>query len=371
MAEANPMAASASTPEVSKRTVLMAGLACDFYGLDELAAARPSAVSCLWLHHPRGRVKEDMATFARRVVDAWRREQERLKSKSAAAAHRSLVAVAFDQRNHGGRLVDARANAAWRSGNPAHAPDMFGAIRGMVSDNAGLMDLVEGYVRMEVEGDGDEAWTGTVDQHLVLGVSLGGHSAWQALFGEERVSAAVVVIGCPDFMGLLSDRARLSRRETFRAEDGGSSFLGSRDFPRDLVRACLRHDPKGILFGTGGVRDRGPEEKDEGERDRLRGLLDARVRGKKVLVCSGGDDKLVPYKASAPFVGFLERAAETWYADGGMVVVNKVYDGVGHVFSPAMVEDAVAFLLNEVAAAPMAVPRAGTFGDGDDGKSKI
>jgi hypothetical protein len=196
MAEANPMVDSDS-PDASKHHIVMAGLACDVYGLDELASNPPTAISCLWLHHPRTRAKEDMQSFATRMVDAWALRKETLQG---AASHRGLIVVAFDQRNHGGRLVDKRANAAWRSGNPAHAPDMFGAIRGMVSDNAGLMDLVEGYVRMEIEGRGVE-WRGAVDQHLVLGVSLGGHSAWQAFFGEERVSAAVVIIGCPDFMG--------------------------------------------------------------------------------------------------------------------------------------------------------------------------
>lgn len=40
-----------------------------------------------------------------------------------------LIAVTFDQRNHGTRLVDARSNEDWRSGNDSHALDMFGIIR--------------------------------------------------------------------------------------------------------------------------------------------------------------------------------------------------------------------------------------------------
>jgi hypothetical protein len=168
--------------------------------------------------------------------------------------------------------------------------------------------------------------------------------------------------GC---LALLSNRARLSKRETFKAQDEGSSFLGSKDFPRDIVRACLRYDPKGILFGTEAVQEPESEE----EKRRLKGLLDARIKGKKVLVCSGGDDKLVPYAMSKPFVGLLERAVGTWYADGGVTVVNKVYDGVGHAFSEGMVEDATAFLIEEIASAPVVVPRAGTFGE--EGKSRI
>jgi len=39
-----------------------------------------------------------------------------------------------------------------------------------------------------------------IDQHLALGVSLGGHSVWQLMFAEPRVTAGVVVVGCPDYM---------------------------------------------------------------------------------------------------------------------------------------------------------------------------
>jgi pimeloyl-ACP methyl ester carboxylesterase len=34
----------------------------------------------------------------------------------------------------------------------------------------------------------------------VLGVSLGGHAAWQVFFNEPRVTAAAVIIGCPDYI---------------------------------------------------------------------------------------------------------------------------------------------------------------------------
>lgn len=43
-----------------------------------------------------------------------------------------------------------------------------------------------------------------IDQHLVLGVSLGGHSSWQVILADERVTAAVVIIGCPDYLRQFS-----------------------------------------------------------------------------------------------------------------------------------------------------------------------
>lgn len=174
-------------PSVSKTTIPMAGLLVDVYGLDELSSPRPATqITCLWLHHPRNKAKEHMGDFAARAVSAWN------ERRGEVAPERGLVALAFDQRNHGSRLVDERANGSWRAGNERHAVDMMGAVSGMVADTKGLMDLVEGY--LAVEG-------AAVDGHFVLGVSLGGHSTWQMMFSEERVTAGVVIIGCPDYMG--------------------------------------------------------------------------------------------------------------------------------------------------------------------------
>lgn len=55
------------------------------------------------------------------------------------------------------------------------------------------MDHLESYIFHDDD-------TRSLDQHLVLGWSLGGHAAWQVIFNEPRVTAAIVVIGCPDYM---------------------------------------------------------------------------------------------------------------------------------------------------------------------------
>lgn len=197
MPEQNPMqpTAGSSSPTVSKSTILMSGLLVDVYGLEELAPLRPTAVSVLWLYHGRGRAKEDMGAFASRIVS-----QHNAAATSSSATKRGLIAVAFDQRNHGSRLVSDKANESWRGGNERHAVDMYAMVAGMVSDTSGLMDVVEGYLKSEL-GSGAGAGEWRVDQHVALGVSLGGHSTWQALFGEERMVGGVVIIGCPDYMG--------------------------------------------------------------------------------------------------------------------------------------------------------------------------
>lgn len=170
-------------PTVSVRTVHMAGMLVDIYGLDELS---PSAkrVTCLWIHHQRTRRRETMASIAARCVAAW--------NAKSCSQDRGLIAAAFDHRNHGGRMVYERANADWAEGNPTHAQDMFALLVGAVADQVVLLDVVEGYLFP----DGNQV----VDRHLALGVSLGGHSVWQAMFAEPRICASVVVIGCPDLM---------------------------------------------------------------------------------------------------------------------------------------------------------------------------
>ena len=76
----------------------------------------------------------------------------------------------------------------------------------MVIDTSHLMDAIEGYLFGNGHGPGVVAASPpgqpreVIDQHLVLGVSLGGHSTWQIMFADPRVTAGVVVIGCPDYM---------------------------------------------------------------------------------------------------------------------------------------------------------------------------
>jgi hypothetical protein len=210
----------------SKQTIFMAGLLVDVYGLQELSS-KPDHISCLWLHHSRQSHKGELGNFASRIISVWNGEWEqrgdpqktgqKSETKSRPRADRGLIAVAFDQRNHGTRLVSEKANEAWRAGNEQHAVDMLGIIRGTVVDTGALIDVVEGYVcallgrhekvgtgsqdsKLRYDGRGRYEGKRIIDQHLVLGVSLGGHSAWQTLFADPRVTAGVCIIGCPDYI---------------------------------------------------------------------------------------------------------------------------------------------------------------------------
>lgn len=124
--------------------------------------------------------------------------------------------------------------------------------------------------------------------------------------------------------------------------------MGSKYFPPDLLAKNLSRDPKGILFGTADI-PQVPIAK--AEQDRLRPILEGRVRGKHLLLCSGAEDKLVPYKDSEPVIKVLQDAASGW-ADGSFSITDKLYKGAGHEFRGDMVADSVAFIVDAVAHGP-------------------
>ncbi|KAG6008666.1 hypothetical protein E4U21_004021 [Claviceps maximensis] len=271
----------------------MAGLLVDVYGLNELPPplSSPSApLTCLWLLHPRKRSRSYMNDFARRVIDAWHQTDLHVSRK------RHLLAFAFDMPNHGSRQICSTGNLTWGEGNPAHGIDMAGLIESAAADVSLLMGLVGGYL---------------------------GRAAT-----------------------LMTDRHRHCPLDT------PTPLLGSPYFPPDLVSTLQSHDPKSIVFGATSAQPP-PTPLPQAEQARLRNILDARVRGKKVLACSGGKDELVPYARSAPLKDAVRPGG--WYEDGGFVLEDKVYADVKHEFSAGMVTDAVGFLVKLVAEGPRRV----------------
>lgn len=169
----------------------MTGFLVDIYGLEELPPA-PAPVTCLWLLHPRTQAKGIMHDIARRAVHSWNQGQRQ---------GRGLVALVFDMPNHGARTVSKLANLTWGEGNEQHAIDMLGIVKAGAGDMSGLMDQAAGYLGREA------------DAHVCLGWSLGGHAAWQAWFGEDRIDAAVAIVGCPDLAGESKSLRGIQGRE--------------------------------------------------------------------------------------------------------------------------------------------------------------
>ena len=183
MATPNPLNNSKpSTSTISTKTFHIAGILTTVYGLDELPTGCES-VSTLWLLHPRLKTKETMGMIATECINSW----------NSRGQKKGLIAVAFDQRNHGSREVEAIRNEAWKKGNPRHAQDMFSIFQGTAMDTSLLMDHLGSYIFPEPDSP-------VLNENLVLGISLGGHSTWQVLFHEPRITAGVVIIGCSDYM---------------------------------------------------------------------------------------------------------------------------------------------------------------------------
>lgn len=156
----------------------------------------------------------------------------------------------------------------------------------------------------------------------------------------------------PDFVytnlptDLMADRAQLSKREAYLTSNG-TQFFGSKDFPDTLISSVLKRDPKALLFGRGEVKHRPSEI----EQRYLRRILDSCVRGKSLLICSGGDDKLVPYRCSEPFLRFVKEATQSWYSDGDLHVEDIVYPGVGHEYTVEMINATSRFVTDAMSGA--------------------
>ena len=111
-------------PSTSGKSFTIAGIAVTVFGLDELPFDA-TEVACLWLLHPRLATQERMFGIAVTILNYWNKSRR----PSLTDVKPGLIAVTFDQRNHGTREIDPLVNKSWRQGNPRHAQDLFSIIR--------------------------------------------------------------------------------------------------------------------------------------------------------------------------------------------------------------------------------------------------
>jgi pimeloyl-ACP methyl ester carboxylesterase len=323
---------------VSKSTHHVAGVLVTIFGLEELDP-NVADVAVLWLLHPRLETQASMAPFASHIITEWNQSP---KSKSK----KGLIAVSFDQRNHGSRLVSAISNEAWRSGNEHHGIDMFSCFAGTAQDTSLLLDFLPGYIFP------DPSDRRRIVQNLVLGISLGGYAAWHVIMHDPRFSAAVVTIGCPDYIRIMTDRARLSKRKTWTSTSPpGKDFLGSKDFPPSLIEKIKQVDPAAYLWGLPGLNwHRGQEhlhtQLSEEERAILLPVMTRCFANKRILNLAGGADKLVNYAQCKPFLSWLKasNAPGGWFDGSGLLLEDIIFDGVGHEVPSGMVVEMIRFV---------------------------
>lgn len=108
-----------------------------------------------------------MEPLAASNIHEWNRCLQRRKKDDGSIG---LIAVSFDQRNHGSREINKLANETWKSGDERHAQDMFSIFHGRTIDVSLLITHVASYTFPMSEH--------IITENMVCGVSLGGHSAW-------------------------------------------------------------------------------------------------------------------------------------------------------------------------------------------------
>ncbi|KAH9914172.1 Alpha/Beta hydrolase protein [Epithele typhae] len=283
---------------LARRTLVVGGLAVDVYNHSHppAAAVAEREVAVAFLLHGRNGSARRMEEFVVGIVE----EVQRLRLREGGGL--DLFVVAFDHRNHGRRLVDARANMGWsedaEKDNPRHAIDMYSILTGTAADVSYLIDFLPAYLFPH----GERA----VARWMCVGKSLGGHSAWHVLKNDPRVRIGVPVIGCPDYLALVTKRAKAHKLA-----------LAPPQLPASLRARIAADDPAAAPYAAAG-----PENP---------------FLGKKILVLAGKEDRVVPWSAGRAVVEAL------CVGEGGVKEV-LVEEGVGHEFSERMVREAARFL---------------------------
>lgn len=255
------------------------------------AARRARSIACVFVLHGRGSARDSVAWIADRL----------------AAVHvpdRTLLVVTLDHRNHGARLVDDKANLSWRNSrgsdevvNPSHAQDMVAIQLGTAQDVSGLIDSIPAVLFP------DATSSPPIEDWIVVGISLGGHSTWIVGAQDPRVRCIVPIIGSPDSERLL------------RARAAGLGIPFSPPYaPAGLLDLLGRKDP---CHAPATV-----------------------WAGKHILVLGGGKDRLVPH-VDGGAEDFVERLKQEGRVGSVEVFVQPE---MGHQCTQEMVDRLCAWL---------------------------
>ena len=197
------------------------------------------------------------------------------------------IAIALDQRNHGMRLVDGRANGDW---GPTHAADMYGVFLGTAMDVVTLIDMIPARLGL------------TSDRIGMTGGSLGGHATLMAMTLDPRIKVGVPMIGSGDYRHLMELRAVANQCP---AKDFDSFF------PPELDAVVRRRDPVNCA---------------------------AVFADRPLLMVNGADDGLVQLECNQRF----EAVARPYYKDGSKLKL-VAYPGVKHEVTSGMWNDTKAW----------------------------
>ncbi|GAA98023.1 uncharacterized protein L969DRAFT_357860 [Mixia osmundae IAM 14324] len=268
-----------------ERKLCVAGLALTVYAEQNLESRQDYVL--IFLLHGRTHSQEHCRELAQAILAQPLQPEDSVQR----------VIITLDHRNHGTRAVDKLRNASWLDmngnlANATHALDMTGIQTGTALDIIQLIDFLPAYPLFN---------QARCINYGVVGISLGGHTAWHLLSREKRIRCAVPIIGGPDPLRLLEDRA--AKTQALLVKTSSSvAFDGLTDIEREVIRRWIP----------------------------LEELSSSDLAGKHVLTVRGGRDTLVPYEASGLAI------ATTKFAHLGNVE-HFCDQEAGHEVTPAMI----------------------------------
>ncbi|WWC72906.1 uncharacterized protein I206_106870 [Kwoniella pini CBS 10737] len=264
--------------ESSITELFIVGLHLTVYGLKEIENSdKPLAV--LVAAHGRTNSQKNMINFSHGILG-------RINSKSKENKKRDLIIVTLDQRNHGNRITDKKANLSYDQ-NPRHLIDMAAKVYGGAQDIQLIIDFLASYLFPRGEK--------TIKEWIITGISLGGHVAWRLLREEPRIKIGIPIIGLPfeSFPKYMKPRA----------EGLGIPFTPP-TYPPSLT----------------------PLLEDDVDHHKY--------KGKKILTIHGGHDKLVPLDKGREDIDIVLKVANESEGRGEI----WIDENTGHAVSKEMVE---------------------------------
>ncbi|TFA98382.1 hypothetical protein CCMA1212_009851 [Trichoderma ghanense] len=177
-----------TTPRSSKTSMVIGGVTIYIYGLVELEQQSGVDVAVLYLAHNRKRTYLVTEGIAHEILHRYRSDGRKKKVE--------MIAVTMNMRNHGDREVSREANLTWSGRNENHAIDLISMISGATQDFKLVVDFLPAYLSQF-----------NCLHNIMLGVSLGAHTAWRmALAAPGQFEAYAMVVGCPSLSSLLLER---------------------------------------------------------------------------------------------------------------------------------------------------------------------
>lgn len=206
--------------------------------------------------------------------------------------------IAFDQRNHGARCVDAARNGLWsRCATDAEffdmLGDMYGTMLGTMADVSLFLDLLPLRFGMD---------SGRIG---ITGSSLGGHVTLLAMAHDPRLAVGAPMIGGGDFLALARQRTAKFKRSAAAFERYHKQRLGP---------VLKRHDP---------IENA------------------AAFAGRPLLMTNGDADDVVPITCNQR----LLRRLRPVYAAAPERLRLSPYKGVGHAIPEEMWKETREWLL--------------------------